>query len=63
MKVKVYESICTGCEACVEACPAVFEMDDNAIAKVKVDVVPAGEEDKVREAAGACPATCIEVTE
>jgi ferredoxin len=30
---------------------------------VKVESVPAGCEDKVKEAASTCPATCIEVTE
>jgi ferredoxin len=63
MKVKIDESACTGCEACVQTCPAVFEMGDDGLAKVKVTDVPAGEENNAKEAASACPATCIEVAE
>lgn len=63
MKVKVDESTCTGCSVCVDACPEVFEMGDDNISKVKSADVPAGCEDKVRDAASQCPVTCIEVTE
>jgi ferredoxin len=62
MKVKVDQSVCTGCGVCADACPEVFEMDANNISVVKVETVPAGCEDKVRDAAGQCPVTCIEVT-
>lgn len=63
MKVKVDESTCTGCAVCSDLCPEVFELGDDNISKVKVAEVPAGSEDKVRDAAGQCPVTCIEVTE
>lgn len=63
MKAKVDQSACTGCGVCAEGCPEVFVMNDEALSQVIVDEVPAGCEDKVREAASACPVTCIEVTE
>ena len=63
MKVKVDESICTGCGACAEACPEVFEMGDDNLSKVKADPVPEALKDKASEAAQVCPVTCIEVIE
>ena len=63
MKAKVDESTCTGCGVCADACPEVFEMGDDNLSKVKAEDVPAGCEDKVRDAAAQCPVTCIEVTE
>lgn len=63
MKVKIDASLCTGCAACSDMCPEVFAMGDDAIAKVLVDEVPVEQQDKARDAAGSCPATCIEVTE
>lgn len=63
MKVKVDESTCTGCGVCGDTAPAVFELGDDNIAKVKVDTVPADSEAAVREAASNCPVSCIEVTE
>ncbi len=58
MKVKVDPELCTGCELCVETCPEVFEMEDD-VAVVKVDEVPADEEDCTQEAADDCPAEAI----
>jgi ferredoxin len=63
MKVKIDESACTGCGVCGDTAPAVFEMGDDNIAKVKVEAVPAGSEDAVRDAAANCPVTCIEVSD
>ena len=40
MKVKVDRDACAGCELCADACPDVFEMDDD-LAKAKVEEVPA----------------------
>jgi ferredoxin len=63
MKVQVDQSICTGCAVCSDTCPEVFEMGDDTLAKVKVDVVPPEGEEKVKEAASTCPVTCITVEE
>lgn len=63
MKVTIDESACTGCGVCSEACPEVFKLGDDNIAKVIVDEVPAGKEDAVRECAANCPVTCINVIE
>ncbi len=62
MKASVDADTCTGCELCVDTCPAVFEMADN-LAKVKVDAVPADAEDSCREAAGNCPVEAIKIEE
>ena len=62
MRVKVDRDECTGCELCIDACPDVFEMDDD-VSVAKVDVVPAELEDDVREAAEDCPCEAIIVEE
>lgn len=61
MKAKVTEE-CIACERCVEICPEVFQMGED-IAEVKVDEVPEGKEDAVRQAAEECPTSAIEVEE
>ncbi len=63
MKAKIDGSICTGCAVCSDTCPEVFELGDDSIAHVKVEEVPAGCEDQVRDAAASCPVSCIEVQE
>lgn len=63
MKVTVDESTCTGCQVCADLAPEVFEMNDDMVSVVKVDTVPEGSEDMVREAAEQCPVTCIEIKE
>jgi len=58
MKVRVDEEICVGDETCVEVCPEVFEMEGDA-AIAKMENVPKDLEEKVKEAALACPVEAI----
>ena len=57
MKVRI-EDTCTACGLCVESCPDVFEMGDDA-AQAKMDEVPEELEDAVRQAAEECPVEAI----
>ncbi len=61
MKATVDPDLCTGCELCVETCPDVFEMNNDAVAQAKVDVVPADAEACAQEAAEDCPAEAITI--
>jgi len=60
MKVMVEKDLCTGCGLCIDSCPEVFEMV-NDTAKAKNETVPAGLEEKVKEAAQNCPTEAIKV--
>jgi ferredoxin len=61
MRVKIDKDLCIGCEACIEICPEVMEMqDDLAFPKIEDDI-PEDLEDAVREAAEACPSQAIEI--
>lgn len=58
MTVKVDADLCIGCQACVDACDVVFEMEgDKAI--VKVNPVPAEAEESCKEAVELCPVDAI----
>ena len=58
MKIPVVElSDCIKCEICVEACPAVFSMNDAGYIEVAdLSKYPAPE---VEEAIRSCPTDCI----
>ncbi len=62
MQVTVDESLCTGCELCIDTCPAVFEVKDG-VAVPKRDSVPADEEENCRTAASDCPSEAIKIEE
>jgi len=62
MRAKVDRNACVGSQDCVNACPEVFKMEGDK-AKVQVDAVPKGAEDKCRSASDACPAAAISIEE
>ncbi len=62
MKAKINDG-CIGDGICAEICPEVFEMGDDGLAHVIAEDVPAGAEDKAKEAADSCPVSVIEISE
>jgi ferredoxin len=63
MKAVIDKSLCIGCGICPETCPEVFESDEDGLAHVKVESVPAEAEQPCREAADQCPVTAITIGE
>ena len=61
MKAVVDAETCIGCGLCEESCPAVFKMNDEDVAEVIVNPVPAPQEESCREAAEACPVDAIAI--
>ena len=61
MKATVDQETCIGCGLCAEISPAVFEMGEDDLAKVKVDPVPAAAVDDCREAVESCPVEAITI--
>lgn len=60
MKVRVNENSCIGCGACAAICEDVFEIGDDGLSQVKVDVVPENKIDAAKEAVESCPTAAIE---
>lgn len=59
MKVRVNETLCTGCSLCFTDVPEVFEMGSDGLAKVIV-VSPEGDlANQAKDAAANCPAEAI----
>lgn len=63
MKAFVNTETCTGCGLCVDTCPEVFEMDEDDLAGVKVEIVAPEDEDNCRQAAEDCPVDAISIEE
>jgi len=57
-KVHIETEECIGCESCVELCPDVFGMDEEA-EKAFVILPEGGPEDCIEEAIDTCPVECI----
>jgi ferredoxin len=62
MRVAVEEELCQGHARCWQICRGVFSLDDEGHASVPVGDVPAGLEDKVREAVRNRPERAISVS-
>lgn len=61
MKVNVDKDTCIGCGLCESDCPELFELNEDSIAIVIVDVVPDDAEACAMEALGECPVDAISV--
>ena len=62
MRAIIDEETCTGCGACTDICPEVFEMDALAEkAVVALAVVPTNVEPEARSAAESCPVEAITI--
>ena len=59
MKLKVMEDVCIGCGACQAICSDCFELNDNGIAEVKVDVIPESSVEEAVDAKEGCPVGAI----
>ncbi len=53
------ESDCIGCGSCEAVCPEIFRMNDDGLAEVYVNPVPAELEESAKEAADMCPVNVI----
>ena len=63
MKVCVDPELCSGCGPCVDICPEAFELNEDGMAVVKVDEVPAELQQACMEAADNCPTEAISIKE
>lgn len=61
MRVSVDRAVCIGAGMCVNAAPAVFEMDDDGLAYGSQDDVPEVERAVVDDAAAMCPVGAIRI--
>lgn len=60
MKATVDATKCEAYGTCAELCPSVFQLDEWGYASLVGDgAVPAGEEDRAKEAAASCPEKAI----
>ena len=63
MKVILDRDLCCGAGQCVLSAPAVFDQDDDGIARLLVEMPPAEQHDDVREAALICPRQAIDLAD
>lgn len=54
MKIRIDPDLCTGCEDCTEACPALFKLGSDWIAEPVSETVPEGMEAEAEKTAALC---------
>ena len=59
MRVKVLKEACIGCGACQAICDEVYQIGDEGLAEVIVDVVPEELEEEAMDALENCPTDAI----
>jgi len=63
LKVRVNHDVCEGHGKCVKAAPEVFELRDDDLSHVKLEVIPAHLQEAVRLAVRLCPRQAVTVEE
>jgi ferredoxin len=63
VKIEADRDVCIQAGNCVMVADTLFDQDDDGIVVVLVDEVPAGEEDKAREAVKLCPSQALRIAE
>jgi ferredoxin len=63
MKVCIDADLCNSSGVCVDACPEIFEVDDQGTTTVKSEQVAPQLEQTCKEAAGNCPTGAISIQE
>ncbi len=59
MKASIDRDGCIGCGLCSETCPEIFRMDDEGLAEVYTDPVPADAVYSAQNAVDNCPVGVI----
>ncbi|MFN8228024.1 MAG: ferredoxin [Mycobacterium sp.] len=59
MRVEVDRDRCEGNAICVGIAPDLFELDDDDYAVMKVDVIPADQEELAKQAVAECPRAAL----
>ncbi|MGA0332755.1 MAG: ferredoxin [Kiritimatiellia bacterium] len=62
MKISIDPDLCTGCEDCTEACPALFKLGSNWIAEPVHDTVPPELEGEAVKTAALCQFEAINIS-
>jgi ferredoxin len=63
MRVVVDRDLCESNAVCIGIAPDVFDLDDEDLAAVTVDEVPADREEDVRQAVQLCPKIALMLRE
>jgi len=59
MRVEVDQELCISCGTCIDACPEVFEWNDDDKAHTILEEVPSDLEEQAHEAVENCPTEAI----